>query len=131
MEINVLNILEETCGSFGGKVWDDVKVLATVTPDKYELKTSVQVNKTTGDTFDSNQILISGSRPGTKIPVNIKSGEQISDEVVYDLVQFVALRDIEGSKFVKGSTTVKAVVNQAKTEAMTETGDVTAKAETE
>jgi len=96
-------------GSFGGQVWKEVKVLGTLTPDQYDLEQNARVNKGTGEMFDSNQLLMKAPGTNETVAINIKSGEPIDGTLTYKLVQFVCLRDIEGTKYNQGSKVVKAV----------------------
>ena len=108
LSINILNSIKEITGSFGGKVWEEVQVLGTVQPGEFKLQAGeMQANKTTGETFVSNQILVPNG--DQMMPINIKADEIFDETTSFKLIQYIALRDIEGSKYTKGSKTIKAV----------------------
>lgn len=99
-----LSQLEDINGSFGGKVWEEVSTLCTVTPEQYRLESRTVDHN--GSTFVSNQLLItSGDKT---IPVSIANGETIDENINYRLVLVEALRDLPGTKVHKGTQQYKA-----------------------
>ena len=107
-KVNFFSAIAAVVTTYGGPVWEQIEVLGTVKDDQFEMTSKYFEPDGDREAFTSFSLkIVNGDQ---MVFVNIKSDEP-TDSDSYELVKFVALRDLPGTKVRGGDITIKAVAS--------------------